>query len=154
MNVKERYKIIPEVFLLIVQDGKILLGLRANTGWMDGMYGLPAGHGEDRETMREGALREGFEEIGITIDPAGAPLVLVQHRWCEDPGNGHARVGFYFAPTKWQGDIRNAEPEKCARVEFFPIEQLPSNTVPHVRAAVEAYRRGEHYNEFEWDTMK
>src|SRR3989344_4788840 len=64
-NMNERYKIIPEVFLFLVVDGKILLSRRFQTGWEDGNYGLPAGHGEDGETMREGVRREAREEIGI-----------------------------------------------------------------------------------------
>lgn len=58
---KERYKIIPEVFLLLIQDDKVLLSRRFQTGYEDGNYGLPAGHGEYGETMREGTAREALE---------------------------------------------------------------------------------------------
>jgi ADP-ribose pyrophosphatase YjhB (NUDIX family) len=151
---KERYKLIPEVFLLLVVDGKILLSRRFQTGYEDGNYGLPAGHGEDRETAREGTAREALEEIGITIDVNDLDFALVQHRWCADQGNQHARVGFYFTPRKWEGEPTNKEPDKCDDLKWFPLDALPSNTIGHVRAAIESYRKGILYSEYAWETRQ
>jgi len=154
---KERFKIIPEVFLLLIENGKILLSRRYQTGYEDGNYGLPAGHGEEGETMREGVIREALEEIGITIKPEDLTFVLTQHRWSPDsknPNNSHARIGFYFTPTKYTGTPGNAEPDKCDDLQFFPLTSLPSNMVPHVRAVIEAYQNGDSYNEFNWNTRK
>lgn|SRR3989344_1964722 len=148
---KERFKIIPEVFLLLVKDESILLSRRFQTGYEDGNYGLPAGHGEAGETMREGIAREALEEIGISINPQNLEFILTQHRWCPDPGNDHARIGFYFIPKGLISDPRNTEPEKCDDLRFFPLDNLPPNTIPHVRAAIEAYKAEEKYNEFNWE---
>jgi 8-oxo-dGTP diphosphatase len=148
---KERFKIIPEVFLLLIQNGEVLLSRRFQTGYEDGNYGLPSGHGESGETMREGTAREAKEEIGVTIDPRDLEFVLTQHRYCNDNDNPHARVGFYFTPKKFTGAPCNAEPEKCDDLRFFPLEALPENIVPHVRAVLEAYKAGDKYNEFNWD---
>ncbi len=152
MPPKERFKVIPEVFLLLVKDGKILLSRRFQTGYEDGKYGLPAGHGEQGETMREGTAREALEEIGISIRPDDLEFSLTQNRWCPDPGNDHARIGFYFIPKAFTGTPHNAEPEKCDDLQFFPLDTLPPNTIGHIRAAIEAYRAGESYNEFNWET--
>ncbi len=149
---KERYKIIPEVFLLLIQDTQILLSRRFQTGYEDGNYGLPAGHGEYGETMREGTAREALEEIGITIDPTDLEFTVTQHRWCDDLNNPHARVGFYFIPNKFTGTPRNIEPDKCDDLRFFPLDKLPENIVPHVREVIEAYKAGEMYNEFNWSS--
>jgi 8-oxo-dGTP diphosphatase len=151
---KERFKIIPEVFLLLIEDEKILLSRRYQTGYEDGNYGLPAGHGEEGETMREGVIREAFEEIGITIKPEDLTFVLTQHRWSPSTDNSHARIGFYFTPTSYTGTPYNAEPEKCDDLQFFPLISLPPNMVPHVRAVIEAYTAGEKYNEFNWSTRE
>jgi 8-oxo-dGTP pyrophosphatase MutT (NUDIX family) len=148
---KERFKIIPEVFLLLIQDGKILLSRRFQTGYEDGKYGLPAGHGEYGETMREGAAWEALEELGITIDPYDLEFALTQHRWSPDADNPHACVGFYFIPKKYTGTLHNAEPEKCDDLQFFHFDQLPTNMVPHVRAVIAAYLAGETYTEFNWE---
>ena len=135
---KERYKIIPEVFLLLVVEGKILLSRRFQTGYEDGNYGLPAGHGEYGETMKEGVAREALEEIGIKIALADLDFALTQNRWCADPGNLHARIGFYFTARKWTGKPTNVEPEKCDDLRWFPLEALPVNTIGHVREAIPA----------------
>lgn len=148
----ERYKLIPEVFVVLITDGKVLLGRRQNTGWMDGKWGLPGGHGEDRESMSEGAAREALEELGIRIAPADLKLVMVQSRWAPDPAGPHARVGFYFTPTKFEGEVKNMEPEKCAGLEYFPLTALPAETIPHIRAVLEAYFKAETYNDFDWHT--
>ncbi len=151
LDMQERYKLIPEVFLMLVKDGKILLSRRYQTGWMDGYYGLPAGHGEDEETMREGAAREAKEEIGIDIHPADLAFVMTQHRWT--PGKGaHARVGFYFVPRKYAGEPTNNEPDKCDDLRWFPFDALPENTIDHIRAVIEAYHAGERYCEHNWET--
>ena len=47
---KERFKLICSSYLLLIKDNKILLGLRQNTGYMDGFYHLPAGHKEEGES--------------------------------------------------------------------------------------------------------
>ncbi len=143
----ERYKLIPEVFLILMKEGQVLLSRRFNTGWEDGKYGLPAGHGEDRETMREGIVREAKEEIGIDIKVEDLEFFLVQHRWSND----HARVGFYFVPKAWEGDIKNMEADKCDDLKFFPLDALPENTVPHVRAAINSFINGESYAEYGWE---
>ena len=151
---KERYKLIPEVFLLLIKDGKILLSRRFQTGWEDGNYGLPAGHGEDRETMRQGVAREAKEEIGIDIQLDDLDFKVVQHRWCPDAGNPHARVGFYFVPKKWHGEPTNMEPDKCDDLSWFSLDTLPENTIDHVRAAIEAYKSNKSYDEFNWETLE
>ncbi len=68
------------MFLILVQDGKILLSRRFQTWYEDGNYGLPAGHGEKGETMRQGVVREAKEEIDISIELDDLEFVLVQHR--------------------------------------------------------------------------
>ena len=151
-RMKERFKIIPEVFLLLVDDGKILLSRRFQTGYEDGNYGLPGGHGEDKETMREGAAREALEEIALNIELDDLEFVLTQHRWCDDPGNPHARVGFYFVPKNWKGEPTNMEPDRCDDLSWFPLSNLPTNTIGHIRAAIDDYRKGVHYTEHGWPT--
>lgn len=145
----ERHKIIPEVCFVFIRDGKILLGRRANTGWMDGYYCLPAGHGEDGETVAQATAREAMEEIGIEIDPKELTLVHVQHRWASD-GGGHSRVGYYFVPKHDLGEPKNMEPDKCDDLQFFPLSNLPKNMVEPFREAVLCITRGEPYSEFGW----
>lgn len=145
----ERFKLIPEVCFVFIRDGKILLGRRANTGWQDGKYCFPAGHGEEGETMAQGCAREALEEVGVTVDPKDMKFLHMQHRWNTD-GGGHSRVGFYFAPTADPGEPKNMEPEKCDDLQFFPLNDLPEMVAPF-RAALDAIQRGETYSEYGWE---
>ena len=62
---KERHKLIPSVYLVLIKNNKILLLRRFNTGFMDGYYSLPAGHVESNETLTSAMVREAKEEIGM-----------------------------------------------------------------------------------------
>ncbi|MEI7709350.1 MAG: NUDIX domain-containing protein [bacterium] len=144
---KERFKLIPEVYLILVRDGKILLSRRFQTGYEDGNYGFVSGHADGNETMREAIAREAKEEAGITINPLTLKHLLTMHRW----GGDDERVGFYFEVDKWEGEIKNTEPHKCDDLSWFPIDQLPPNTIPYIRAAIDSYKKEEQYLEFGWE---
>ena len=146
MGDKERFKLISSVYALFVRDGKILLLRRANTGYEDGKYSLVAGHADGRKTMREEMAREALEEGGVKIKNDDMDLVLTMHRWCGD----HERMDLFFTIKDWTGDIKNMEPNKCDDLSWFPLNQLPENTVPYIRAAIECYLKGERYCEFGW----
>jgi 8-oxo-dGTP diphosphatase len=148
MNYDDRFKLIPEVYLILVRDGKILLSRRFQTGYEDGNYGLVSGHGEAHETMRAAAAREAKEEADITIDPSRLQHVLTMHRAVEE---NHERIAFYFTTDHWDGEIKNAEPEKCDDLSWFPLDQLPENTIPYIRFAIECYQKNIQYCEFGWE---
>jgi 8-oxo-dGTP diphosphatase len=146
-QMSKRFKIIPEVVLLLIKDGKVLLLRRQNTGWNDGQYCPPAGHAEDLETVREASAREAMEEVGIKIKPEDLEFAHVQHRWNDD----HSRVGFYFVAKHYEGEPYNAEPEKCDELEYFPLDNLPANTIAPFKFAIECYAKGISYSEFGWE---
>lgn len=150
MSTTERFKLIPEVFFILVRDGKILLARRFQTGYEDGNYNMVAGHVDGKETMREAMAREAKEEAGIIINPNDLKHLLTMHRWSEQWG-GHERIGFYFTTDKWEGEITNTEPDKCDDLSWFPLDNLPANMTPHIRTAIECYKKGETYAEFGWD---
>ncbi len=147
---KERFKLIPEVFFLLVKEDKVLLASRFNTGYEDGNYNMVAGHVDGKETMREAMVREAKEEAGITIVPADLKHLLTMHRWCEDMG-GHERIGFYFTADKWEGEITNTEPDKCDDLSWFSLADLPKNMTPHIRHAIDSHLKGLTYTEFNWE---
>jgi 8-oxo-dGTP pyrophosphatase MutT (NUDIX family) len=73
---KERFKLIPAVYLILRRNDEVLLLRRANTGYQDGKYSLIAGHLDGDELATEGMIREAKEEAGIVIvkeDYAGRP---------------------------------------------------------------------------------
>lgn len=144
---RERFKLIPSVYGFFIKDGKILLLRRYQTGFEDENYGLPSGHADGGETMKEAAAREMLEEIGAKIDAGDLDLAVTMHRWCGD----HERIDFFFTINHWQGEITNREPEKCDDLSWFPLDQLPENTIPYIKAAIDCYSKREKYCEFGWN---
>ncbi|MFA7286575.1 MAG: NUDIX domain-containing protein [Patescibacteria group bacterium] len=141
----DRYKLIASVYLLFVKNDKILLLLRANTGYEDGKYGLVAGHLESGESLTNGAIREAKEESGVVIEPSDLVLRATMHRRQFDE-----RLDFFFEVKKWSGELRNAEPDKCDDLSWFPLDDLPANTIPYIRQAIDCYRKDIGYSEFGW----
>lgn len=145
----ERYKIIPSVYLILKSNNKILLSRRFQTGFEDGNYGLVSGHAEEKETMREALSREVLEEIGINIRPLDLKYVLTMHRSCGD----HERIDLFFTVDVWTGEAKNLEPNKCDDLAWFPINELPRNTIPYIRKAIECWANKKSYCEFGWEAV-
>lgn len=136
-----------DVLILLIRDDHVLLAERANTGYADGQWNLPSGKLEAGEDLITSVIRETREEIAINLDRDDVEMVTSVHYLNPE---GHARVGFFFRAHRWHGDPRNAEPHKCAQIAWFPLDQLPANTVPYTQAGIELFRRGEHFGLQGW----
>lgn len=141
----DRFKMIASGYLILVRNGKILMLRRFNTGYSDGWYSLPAGHVDEGETLTQNMCREAREEVGISLVPRDITLVHIMHRKSND-----IRMDFFFTTTKKGLRPKNTEPHKADDVAWFPINQLPKNTVPYIRAAIAKYRKKIFYSEFGW----
>ncbi len=131
--------------MFFVRGDSVLLQRRFNTGWEDGKYSVPAGHVDAGETVTQGMIREVREEVGVHLMPQQIRVVHVMNRKSEDE-----RVDFFFVVENWDGEIVNAEPDKCDDLRWFPQTALPSNLIPYVRRGWENYRAGIFYSEFGW----
>ncbi|HUC87556.1 MAG TPA: NUDIX domain-containing protein [Candidatus Binatia bacterium] len=146
-SLDKRHKLIVAVYVILRKpDGKVLLLKRANTGYRDGYYGLPAGHLESGESIILGAARETKEEVGVNLEPHNLKLVHVMHYISSVP-MPHDRLGFYFEATKWQDEPVNAEPHKCHELKWVSPKALPANMVPEVNQALQMIARGELYSD-------
>lgn len=123
----ERLRMPVAVHLLLVRGDDILLLRRYNTGYEDGNFSVPAGHLDGNETVVEAMIREAREETGIALDPTTVRVVQVMHRFAEEE-----RIDYFLTAGGWSGEISIREPDKCDRLEWFPIDSLPENTVPYV----------------------
>ncbi len=140
---RTRYPVAVHLFFL--QGNKVLLLRRFNTGWQDGNYSVPAGHVEPGEAVTDCAIREAGEEVGVQLEREDLAVVHVMHRKSEEP-----RIDFFFLVKKWNGEISNREPDKCDELAWYPLDGMPENVIPYVRAALAYYRDGVMYSEFGW----
>lgn len=131
-------------YLILKQENKILLHLRKNTGYCDGMWSLVAGHVEDGESATAGMIREAREEVGISIEQI--EVVHIMHR-----KTNRLNIDVFFDCRSWQGEIQNLEPEKCEKLEFFPLSSLPSNLVDYNAMALRYILEGKIYSELGWE---
>ena len=44
----------------------------------------------------------------------------------------------------------NAEPHKCDDLSWFDIDNLPENTIPYIRRAIENYLAGVWFDSYGW----
>jgi 8-oxo-dGTP diphosphatase len=138
-----------DVLLLLVRDEHVLLALREGTGYADGQWNLPSGKLDEGEDVQAAMLRETHEEIGLHLRRDWVRMAAALHY--RNP-EGRARVGFFFHAHTWHGEPYNAEPHKCARIDWFPLDRLPTNTVPYTRAGIDLFRRDEPFGLAGWPT--
>ena len=133
-------------------DGKIAFVKRANTGWMDGKYGLPAGKVEKFETFLQAAVREAKEEVGVDIYPEDLTHVLTMHRDSpDDKVDGDMTwVDVFFEAAKWDGEPYNAEPEVHSEIAWLDISALPENVIPMQHESFACIKQHKTYGEVEW----
>jgi 8-oxo-dGTP pyrophosphatase MutT (NUDIX family) len=128
-----------DVLLLLVRGDEVLLALREGTGFADGWWNVPSGKLEAGEDAASAMAREAREEIGLQLDPATLELASTVHFRNE---YADARLGLFFRPLRWHGEPVNAEPDKCARIAWFPLDALPGQHVPVHPARPRAPRQG------------
>ena len=143
-----RFVVVPASYVFLLRPGpsgtsgvdEVLLQLRQNTGYMDGHWAAAAaGHVERGETAYDAAAREALEELAIT-DVALTFLTSMQRTQHADAID--ERVDFFFTARSWTGEPRISEPNKCADLQWFPLDALPSPVVPHELAVLTGLRVG------------
>lgn len=138
----ERFHVIPAAYVLLTRpaedddaDGEALealLSLRQGTGYMDGLWAFgAAGHVERGETVHAAAVREAAEELGVRIQETDLVPLTVMHRTGLSGEPLDERVDFFFSVSRWEGTPSVQEPEKSAALQWFRLDALPTQTVPH-----------------------
>jgi ADP-ribose pyrophosphatase YjhB (NUDIX family) len=136
-------------YLLLVIDGKVLLSKRNDSkykGEYDGKYSLVAGHTDKGETVIEAVIREAFEEANIEVKAEDLEVKVVLHR-----PNAHYKgkfvdiIDFFILAKTYGGELKNNEIERCSELAFYPLNDLPKETIPYVREALRAFQKGDVY---------
>lgn len=133
-------------YLLLRKKDQVCLLLRKNTGFCDGQYGLISGHVETGESATCAMVREVEEEAGLKLDFFQLSVVHVVHRRTE-----RLDIDVFFECTSWKGSVINCEPQKCEHLKFFPLTQLPQNTIAYIDHVIKDVSAGHFYSEMGWD---
>lgn len=134
------------VHVFLLRSGSVLLVRRYNTGFEDGSYAPVGGHLEHHESIRQTAIRECREEVGVEIEPADLRIIGVAH-YDSPAGEG---IDFFLSASRWRGEpYPRAE---CDDVQWCRLDALPENTIPFVRRAIEHdLRTGLWFDEIGWE---
>lgn len=117
----------------VLRNGKILLGLDHTKGKTS--YGLPGGHWESGETLRDAAKREVREEAGIEItDPQ---LLLVYDFYREDKGRSYVTIAYV---AQYQSRELQNEVDKHAGSEWFGLDEIPDIEFAPDRKVIETLK--------------
>ena len=153
---RQHYQAIVDVHLLLMRDGQVLLGRRANTGYGDGAYEPPSSRLAERETIVEAGIRVAAAQPGIALDPSHVSLAHVMH-----DVSGAGRIAFFLTADGWDGepgggtDTRGTDTRgtqghgteghsaaSYSDFDWFDIDDLPANMIDRARVAVRNYVAG------------
>jgi 8-oxo-dGTP diphosphatase len=136
VDVSPRRRVVVDVILLLMRNGRILLRERANTGYGDGAYEPPSGELADRETIVETAIRVA-SAAGVAIGAENVSLAHVMH-----DVSGSGRIAFFLSLSGWTG--QPTSPDVC----WFPVGDLPTNMLDRARVALRNYADGMRFSTY------
>lgn len=123
--------------LIFNQTGQVLMGKRLD-GVSSGTWSPPGGHLEFGETFEETAIREAFEETGLTIQN---PTFVCLTNNIFDGESKHFIVIFMKAIYDNVQPILHKEHHKTTEWQWFDLDRLPDNIFPPFKRVLkgEAY---------------
>jgi len=125
MSDERTHRLIPAVWVILTNENdEYFLLRRANTGWQDGMFTVPAGHIEYMEPPRKAAIRELKEEAGVTASEDDLLFSHVMFSKSSD-GTDTERVSIFFTLSQYKGTPFLAEPEKASEAAWYHKDSLP-----------------------------
>ena len=118
--------------VILIKNGKILLLLRSDKShWMPGVYGPPGGHLDQGESPKQAAVRETYEESGLTVQ--SSDLELLVQRTKHDFG-----MVYYYITDKFTGDgvTLSYEHRGFSWADWEKIQKLDTTFEPDVLALI------------------
>lgn len=105
---------------------------------------MSGGKVEANETARQAIIRQAFEELNIKIKSENLEFVHLLFR------KGNDNIIFdagCFKATKWEGSLKNQEPEKCSKINWFKLDNLPENILTAHKQIIELVQKNTYYSE-------
>lgn len=125
------------VATVVVREGKILIGKDTKKG--EAIYGVPGGHWESGETLKECAAREVKEESGVLCDEVALASVYDFYR--EDKGKSYVTIGMKAKYVS--GELTDQHEEGRLDWGWYSSEEaLKLNLFPADRILIERYLSG------------
>lgn len=138
------FALVPAAYVYLIDGDRVLLQLRAGTGYLDGHWVAgAAGHVELGETAAAAAVREVAEEVGVVVSPDDLELVTVMQRTDGTDGPREQRVDWFWTCRSWRGVPSIREPHKCADLRWWPLDALPEVVSPYERVVLDGLRDGD-----------
>ncbi|MGW0553183.1 NUDIX domain-containing protein [Streptomyces sp. NPDC002926] len=120
----------------------VLLQRSENAKFAQGMWDLPVGKSEPGEPITETAVRELYEETGLTVKPESLKVAHIIHgAWGVEAPNGFLTV--VFAAHEWTGEPENREPRKHSQVRWMDAGAIPKSFVDTTASALRHYLDGD-----------
>ena len=118
---------------------KVLLGKRKNS-YKAGMYGIPGGKLELKESVLNCGKRELAEETGLQANSLKYLGVIPE---LQEVNNF---IHFAFVCTDYSGKPKLMEPEKCESWDWYSLNKLPEYVLPGHKAAINLYKNPDSIN--------
>lgn len=125
------------VATVVVEDGKIAIGKDMRKG--EAIFGVPGGHWETGETLKECAVRETKEECGVDVE--NVQLVSVYDFYRPDKKKNYVTIG--MKADYVVGDFSDLHDEgRLDWAWYTPEEALTLNLFPADKILIERYLSG------------
>lgn len=147
MEEKQRPKV--GVGIMVLKDNKVLLGKRHDDAGKassdlhgEGTWTMPGGKLDFHETLKDGACREIFEEIGVKVIPEDLKIISVADEII--PDNHYVTIGFLC--ENFEGGPKVMEPEEITEWKWYNLDELPGKVFPPSLKMIKAYLNNKIYN--------
>ena len=136
----DREKFLSAIYLILKnENGEVLLQRRQGTKLWPGFLALPAGHIDEGENAYEAVVREAKEELDIEIDLNDIVDTFVVNRKNKSLPPYY---DVYFEISKFKGEIKIHEPEKCSELVWCNPLNLPEDMIDFEREAIDNNYKG------------
>ncbi|OGD61850.1 hypothetical protein A2160_00985 [Candidatus Beckwithbacteria bacterium RBG_13_42_9] len=124
--------------ILILRNKKILM-LKRQGSHGAGQWNLPGGHLEFGETTQQCVRREIFEETGLKVKTAKVICVNEELNFIETDGKHYITIGCLAKVEKGEPILK--EPEKCEKLDWFSLNDLPASLFLPSQNILDCYRK-------------
>ena len=129
------------VGVMVVKDGKVLIGKRRNTASHGpGEYAFTGGKMEPGESFKDCANREVFEESGVKFKNLKFLCVAYTDKYKDFP---FVLIGM---KAEWEsGEPRSVENENIGDWQWYDIDKPPSPLFYPSQVLIDSYKTGKNY---------